>query len=141
MSDQNIEDHAAHCRMAREIITIAHPLRRFSKAGILDKNDVLFLPLNPLITAVPFWGQTTRKLTGLSPKRDCGSKTLGLPFNFLRTYVAGFVALPFRGVGVWVLRSRIFDSCSSSWNIGVSMNSPSSGINGSSEWASVMILP
>ena len=29
--------------------------------------------LNPFRTAVPFWGQTTRSLTGLSPERDCGS--------------------------------------------------------------------
>ena len=28
----------------------------------------------PFRTAVPFWGQTTSKLTGLSSKRDCGSK-------------------------------------------------------------------
>ena len=27
-----------------------------------------------LRTAVPFWGQTTQNLTGLSPKWDCGSK-------------------------------------------------------------------
>ena len=30
--------------------------------------------LNPFRTAVPFWGQITQKLTGLSPKRDCGSE-------------------------------------------------------------------
>ena len=30
--------------------------------------------LNPFITAVPFWGQTTWNLNGLSPKRNCGSK-------------------------------------------------------------------
>ena len=30
--------------------------------------------LSPLRTAVPFWGQITYNLTGLSPKRDCGSK-------------------------------------------------------------------
>ena len=30
--------------------------------------------LNPFRTAVPFWGQTTSKLSGLPPKRDCGSK-------------------------------------------------------------------
>ena len=29
---------------------------------------------NPFRTAVPFWGQNTWKLTGLSPKRDCSSK-------------------------------------------------------------------
>ena len=31
---------------------------------------------NPFRTAVPFWGQTTWTLTGLSPKRDCGSKSV-----------------------------------------------------------------
>ena len=30
--------------------------------------------VNPLRTAVPFWGQTTGNLSALSPKRDCGSK-------------------------------------------------------------------
>ena len=30
--------------------------------------------LNPFRTAVPFWGQTASNLSGLSPKRDCGSK-------------------------------------------------------------------
>ena len=42
---------------------------------------VLLLPLlyvrgvrwTPFRTAVPFRGQTTRNLSGLSPKRDCGS--------------------------------------------------------------------
>ena len=29
---------------------------------------------NPFRTAVPFWGQTTRNLSGLSQKRDCGSR-------------------------------------------------------------------
>ena len=42
---------------------------------------------------------------------------LGLPFIFY-THFAGFVALPFRGCGGCFLRSRIFDSCSSSWNRG-----------------------
>ena len=41
--------------------------------------------VNPFRTAVPFWGQTTWNLTGLSPKRDCGSKRVnpfrtGVPF-------------------------------------------------------------
>ena len=30
--------------------------------------------LNPFRTAVPFWGQTSRISSSLSPKRDCGSK-------------------------------------------------------------------
>ena len=30
--------------------------------------------INPFRTAVPFWGQTTRNLSGLSQLRDCGSK-------------------------------------------------------------------
>ena len=29
--------------------------------------------IDPFITAVPLWGRTTRNLTGLSAKRDCGS--------------------------------------------------------------------
>ena len=34
--------------------------------------------LNPFRTAVPFGGQTTRNLTGLSPKRDCGAKRVNV---------------------------------------------------------------
>ena len=34
----------------------------------------LALPLNPFRTAVPFWGQTSQKISKLSPKRDWGSK-------------------------------------------------------------------
>ena len=30
--------------------------------------------VNPFRTAVPFWGQITYNLTGLSPKWDCGSR-------------------------------------------------------------------
>ena len=30
--------------------------------------------LSPVRTAVPFWGQTTWNLSGLSPNRDCASK-------------------------------------------------------------------
>ena len=45
---------------------------------------VLFLGrmtcLNPFRTAVPFWGQSTWNLTGLSPQRDCGSKRVN-PFS------------------------------------------------------------
>ena len=32
----------------------------------------ILLVFNPFRTAVPFWGQTTWNLTGLSLKRDCG---------------------------------------------------------------------
>ena len=34
--------------------------------------------LIPFRTAVPFWGQTTWNLAGLSPKRDCGSKSYAI---------------------------------------------------------------
>ena len=40
--------------------------------SIVIKKITLYF--NPFRTAVPFWGQTTRNLSGLSPKRDCGSK-------------------------------------------------------------------
>ena len=36
-------------------------------------------PVHPFSTAVPFWGQTTSYLSGLSPKRDCGSKRVKSP--------------------------------------------------------------
>ena len=38
--------------------------------------------INPFRTAVPFWGQTTWTLNGLSPKRDCGSKRVNRPFLY-----------------------------------------------------------
>ena len=34
--------------------------------------------VNPVRTAVPFWGQTSQILSGLSPKRDCGSNGVKL---------------------------------------------------------------
>ena len=49
--------------------------------------------LNPSRTAVPFWGQSTWNVSGLSPKRDCGSKKEELPNKaFLitaRIYICG----------------------------------------------------
>ena len=54
---------------------------RFFQAGMvsIDGNILLFLAvfapsLNPFRTAVPFWGKILENLSGLSPKRDCGSK-------------------------------------------------------------------
>ena len=32
--------------------------------------------LNPLRTAVPFWGQTSQVPSSMSPKRDCGTKSV-----------------------------------------------------------------
>ena len=37
--------------------------------------------VNPCRAAVPFWGQTTQILSGLSPKRDCGIKRVNVPFD------------------------------------------------------------
>ena len=34
--------------------------------------------INPLRTAVPFWGQNTRNSSSLSPKRECGSKRVNM---------------------------------------------------------------
>ena len=39
--------------------------------------------VNPFRTAVPFWGQNSWNLTGLSPKRDCGPKRV-------KTHVSSF---------------------------------------------------
>ena len=33
---------------------------------------LILIPKNPFSTAVPFWGDITWNLNGLSPKRDCG---------------------------------------------------------------------
>ena len=48
---------------------------------LVDHFSVLSTPffenggeVNPFRAAVLFWGQTTRNFSGLSPKRDCGSK-------------------------------------------------------------------
>ena len=51
------------------------------KATVLEETEGLVAQvwlrgLNPVRTAVPFWGQTSWDLNGLSPKRDCGSKRL-----------------------------------------------------------------
>ena len=40
---------------------------------------LIFSPeLNPFRTAAPFWGQTARILSNLSPNRDCGPKRVNL---------------------------------------------------------------
>ena len=39
-----------------------------------------FTLFNPFRAAVPFWGQTTWILSGLSPKRDCGSRRVNRYF-------------------------------------------------------------
>ena len=44
--------------------------------------------LNPVRTAVPFWGQTTQIISDLSPKRDCGPQRLiGLTLSVSSTVV------------------------------------------------------
>ena len=47
--------------------------------------------INPFRTAVPFWGQTCQISSGLSPKRDCGSKGVkaaaGVPSTYLPKYM------------------------------------------------------
>ena len=43
-------------------------LTQFSYCSCRSEPTFLFGMLNPFITAVPFWGQTTRNFTGLSPK-------------------------------------------------------------------------
>ena len=38
------------------------------------------ISVNPFRTAVPFWGQTSRILSNLSPKLDCGPKSVNLVY-------------------------------------------------------------
>ena len=40
--------------------------------------------LNPFRTAVPFWGRTTSNLSGLSPKRDCGTNRVNVTPGYIR---------------------------------------------------------
>ena len=42
--------------------------------SVCPRNGDLTAALTPFRTAVPFRGQITQNLSGLSPKRDCGSK-------------------------------------------------------------------
>ena len=59
---------------------IFHTLHSTSAAAIFEKVLLLMLSksrqrlLNPIRTAVPFWGQTTLIPSDLSPKRDRGPK-------------------------------------------------------------------
>ena len=41
---------------------------------IAVEDQKLLVQINPFRTAVPFWGQTSQKISKLSPKRDWGSK-------------------------------------------------------------------
>ena len=56
---------------------------------------------NPSRTAAPFWGQTAQRLSSLSPKRDCGSKT-GFKVNPSSRHCFFFVLF----VGIVRVRAR-----------------------------------
>ena len=45
---------------------------------LVRRNKASCLLLDPVRTAVPFWGQNTRKFSGFSPKRDRSSERLNL---------------------------------------------------------------
>ena len=62
--------------------------------------------LNPFKAAVPLWGQTTYNWTGLSPKRDCGSKRVKRGFGRTqkdRSPRTGRVAFFVAGGSNWLL--------------------------------------
>ena len=46
--------------------------------------------VNPFRTAVPFRGQVTLNLSGLSPKRDCSPKRVEVIYTFLGVYFSLF---------------------------------------------------
>ena len=50
------------------------PGARPPKLASSHRSSQLFLGYNPGRTAVPFWGQTSRIPSRLSPKRDCGTE-------------------------------------------------------------------
>ena len=62
-------------------------------------------------------------------------------YSFLFSgHLVGAVTLPFEGVGVDFEESRTFDSCCSSWNRGLHEIPIVMYINGSSEWASIVVI-
>ena len=58
---------------AVEYCIVPFPVEEKSDAKEL-KTGLPHSSLNPLRTAVPFWGQTSRILSNVSPKRNCGPK-------------------------------------------------------------------
>ena len=62
----------------RPLIGIA---RTIGFGSDLPMGIVMTIEFNPFRTAVPFWGQTTWNSSGLSPKRDCGSKRVALLYE------------------------------------------------------------
>ena len=67
-------------------LTVVYLMLLKSLGSVSYRHRVLALKLlNPFRTAVPFWGQSTWSLTGLSPKWDCGSK--GVNIDPLQQYV------------------------------------------------------
>ena len=57
-------------------------MRSFLRAPFLQNGKAEVLPIpnstNPFRTAVPFWGQTTQNLSGLSLKRNCSPKSVAV---------------------------------------------------------------
>ena len=67
-----------------------HCTLRHNRATININTSSRFI--DPFRTAVPFWVQSTWNLTGLYPKRDCGSKNIKLHgisgrFIFVLTFI------------------------------------------------------
>ena len=78
--------------------------------------------LNPFKAAVPLWGQTTYNWTGLSPKRDCGSKRVKRGFGRTqkdRSPRTGRVAFFVAGGSNWLLllpTTCCYSKCRCHWH-------------------------
>ena len=59
--------------------------------------------INPYRAAVPFWGQTTQNLSGVSPKRDCGMK----PPRQAHAYDSGALIFAFWGDSLELFRTGV----------------------------------
>ena len=56
------------------VITFSTESRSLWSRQVLEPGKIRESLFNPFSTAAPIWGQTTRNLSALSPKRDCSSK-------------------------------------------------------------------
>ena len=89
------------CRRLMSCFCIGNPTKKFTLLSIIFASyRVESPPVDPTITAVPIWGQSSQTLSSLSPKRDCGtiinenSPNRGNPFS---------TAVPFWGQTTWNL--------------------------------------
>ena len=78
--------HDKNMRMRILVISNIYQIRQERALSPFDTRQAV-CPFNPFRTTVPFLGQTTQFSSSLSPKRDCGSKGVNIPWMALLYYV------------------------------------------------------